>query len=82
MDAAARCFICKTTISPRPGFVPWCHACGLAELEKIRQRAIWNRRLSAMGAKPGAKTKRAERLAAIRETRAPAANDNARPFGT
>jgi len=81
MSADNECFKCKTAIPPRPGYVPWCQACALEYFEEMRQRKAWSKRLSAMGAHPGRRTKRAERLRAIRESGVAAANDNGRAFG-
>lgn len=65
---------------PRAGVVPMCEACVIAHLEDVRLRAAWKKRLSAMGAYPGRKTKRAARLEAVRKTGV-VANDNGRKFG-
>ncbi len=81
MRVEDQCYSCGTEIPPRPGYVPWCRACALASFEQMRQRAAWSKRLSAMGAHPGRRTKRAERLRALAESGAVTANDNGRAFG-
>jgi hypothetical protein len=74
------CFQCGVPIVPRAGVVSMCEACVIAHLEDVRLRAAWKKRLSAMGAYPGRKTKRAARLEAVRKTGV-VANDNGRKFG-
>ena len=76
-----KCYRCGTPIVPRYGYVPSCVPCARAELENTRLRIIWSKKLSAMGAQPGKRTKRAERLRAVRQLGAVVANDNGRSFG-
>jgi hypothetical protein len=71
-----RCFQCGKWILPRYGYVPMCALCNLAHVVEISQRDAWKRRLTAMGAAPGRRTKRAARMRAI-AGRAVPANDNA-----
>ena len=72
------CLECKAPIPPRDDIVPLCVPCARRTIENIRQGQLWVRRLKAMGVFPGAKTKRAERLRAVREMGVPAGNDNGR----
>ena len=82
MDFEDTCYTCGTANVPRPGFVPMCAPCVQKSVLEYRQRCAWSRRLSAMGAYPGKRTKRAARLEAIRGCGAPVRNDNGKAFGT
>jgi hypothetical protein len=72
------CLECKAPIPPRDDILPLCAPCARRTIENIRQRRLWTKRLSAMGAFPGAKTKRAERLRALGKMGVRATNDNGR----
>jgi hypothetical protein len=75
------CFECHIEIVPRYGFVPICERCALACHQRYLDHIAWTKRLSAMGAMPGYRTKRAARLKAMREMGVAAVNDNGRAFG-
>ena len=82
MLAADKCFECGTAIPPRYGYVPMCVPCAIASHQSYLQYLAWSRRLSAMGAKPGRRTKRFALLQAAYDcsTRL-VSNDNGRKFG-
>lgn len=82
MYADDRCYNCGIPIPPRPGYVPGCADCLMESHRRYLALVAADKRLSAMGAKPGKKTLRAARLRAIREMGVKDANDNGVRFGT
>jgi hypothetical protein len=81
MHPLDKCFQCGAAIPLRYGYVPMCQPCMREYLIDCEKRRAWDKRLSAMGARPGKKTHRAARLEAVRSMRKPTANDNGTKFG-
>jgi hypothetical protein len=74
------CFECGTAVKRYVDCIPMCVPCYNAWVLDMRDLRAWSKRVSAMGAHPDRRTKRAERLRRVRELGAVTANDNGRAF--